>query len=115
MTAAVLLADLIFAGVTLFVEGGKLRFRSPPGAYTPAMRQAVAEKRSELLALLTQNTAATDHRREQAQLGRWLDARECYLERAAIMEYDGGLPRPHAEALALADLLQNADATRHCT
>ncbi len=27
-------------------------------------------------------------------------------ERAAIMEYDGGLPREHAEAAALADIIE---------
>jgi hypothetical protein len=33
------------------------------------------------------------------------DWHELWDERAAIMEYDGGLPRERAEALALADIL----------
>ena len=32
--------------------------------------------------------------------------REIYEERAAIMEFDGGLPREYAEALALLALIQ---------
>lgn len=31
------------------------------------------------------------------------DAREWFVERAAIREFDGGLPRPEAERLALED------------
>jgi len=33
--------------------------------------------------------------------------REIYEERAAIMEFDGGLPRAEAEKLALQDVLGN--------
>jgi hypothetical protein len=33
------------------------------------------------------------------------DWHELWDERAAIMEYDGGLPREHAEAQALLDIL----------
>jgi len=32
---------------------------------------------------------------------------EAWQERSAIREYDGGFSRPHAEALALLDLLDN--------
>ena len=34
------------------------------------------------------------------------DLREDFEERAAIMEYDGGLPRDHAECLALLYLIK---------
>ena len=34
------------------------------------------------------------------------DQREDFEERAAIMQYDGGLPRDHAECLALLYLLK---------
>ena len=33
------------------------------------------------------------------------DLRDAYEERAAIMEYDGGLPRERAEAAALAETI----------
>ena len=36
------------------------------------------------------------------------DLRERYEERAAIMEFDGGLPRAEAEKLALQDVLSNS-------
>ena len=35
------------------------------------------------------------------------DEKEHYEERAAIMEFDGGLPRAEAEKLALQDVLSN--------
>ena len=35
------------------------------------------------------------------------DLREDFEERAAIMEYDGKLPRDHAECLALLNILKN--------
>ena len=35
-----------------------------------------------------------------------LDWRIAWEERAAVREYDGGLPRDRAEALALADILE---------
>lgn len=36
------------------------------------------------------------------------DEKERYEERAAIMEFDGGLPRAEAEKLALQDVLSNS-------
>jgi hypothetical protein len=94
MTAAELLSYLSASGVTLFVRDGRLRFRARSAdTYTPAMRQAVAGCRRELVSLLT-----------LARLDHWQEMRERYLERAAIREYDGGFPRALAEALALADV-----------
>lgn len=46
-----------------------------------------------------------------------LDAnlKDAFEERAAIMEFDGGLQRDHAEALALLDLIhQNPKAVLAC-
>jgi hypothetical protein len=55
-------------------------------------------------------------RRSQAsvaeKLDRLEDLREAFEERAAIMEYDGGLPRAEAERLALAAIL-NAGEGEH--
>ena len=39
------------------------------------------------------------------------DLRIAFEERAAIMEYDGGLPRERAEALALAEVLRLTRST----
>jgi len=38
------------------------------------------------------------------------DQREDFEERAAIMQYDGGLPRDHAECLALLSLFKKYPA-----
>ena len=44
------------------------------------------------------------------------DLRERYEERAAIMEFDGGLPRAEAERLALQDVFGNSSppAAQEC-
>ena len=39
------------------------------------------------------------------------DMREHYEERAAIIEFDGGLPRADAEKLALQDVLSNSPSS----
>jgi len=74
MTAGDLIYQLGCRGVTLFVGGGRLRFRAPAGAYTAALRAAVAERRAELLALLAWDEAAVA-RELQAAL-RAIDATE---------------------------------------
>ena len=38
------------------------------------------------------------------------DAREAFEERAAIIEYDGQVPRAHAECLALLEVLRRSNA-----
>ena len=38
------------------------------------------------------------------------DGREAFEERAAIIEYDGQLPRAHAECLALLEVLRRSNA-----
>jgi hypothetical protein len=43
---------------------------------------------------------------EEILSGLNADLREEYEERAAIMQYDGGLPRDHAECLALRDVIR---------
>jgi len=39
------------------------------------------------------------------------DAREAFEERAAIIEYDGQVPRAHAECLALLEVLRRSNAS----
>jgi len=41
------------------------------------------------------------------------DLREAFEERAGIIEFDGGLPRAHAECLALLNVLVRHPSTRH--
>ena len=52
MNALELLQALERRGVTLFAEGGKLKFRAALGAYADADRAAVATIKPELLRLL---------------------------------------------------------------
>ena len=48
----------------------------------------------------------------EALAGLTPDQREAFEERAAIMEYDAGLPRRTAERRALAEVLAQARLTR---
>jgi hypothetical protein len=52
MTDSALLQMLAEHGVTLFLNGDRLRFRAAAGAYTEDLRKAVAERHTELVALL---------------------------------------------------------------
>lgn len=62
------------AGVTLTVDGDRLRYRAPAGAITPDLRADLQELKPTLLYE--------------------------YHERAGILEYDARLPRAEAEARA---------------
>lgn len=52
MTATDVIGTLAHAGVTLFLEGGELRFRAKRGAYTDNLRQLVAAHRDAVMAVL---------------------------------------------------------------
>ena len=54
MSPDALLCQLNSAGVELFLEGERLRFRAPAGAYTPALRSLVDQHRGVLLDRLSQ-------------------------------------------------------------
>lgn len=51
-TADELLASLGTLGIELRAEGGRLRFRAPPGALTPELRSALRAREREILGLL---------------------------------------------------------------
>lgn len=77
MTTAEMVKRLREQGVDLFVDpaAGRVRYRAPAGTLTLDLGLMVAEVGLQ------------------------------YQERAAIMEYDGGLDRATAERLAAADVL----------
>ena len=52
MTALGLLGELYRLGVTLAVEGGRLRVRAPRGVITEDMRQRLAEHKPEIVEAL---------------------------------------------------------------
>lgn len=52
MNAETLLAEAHRLGITLFPAGDKLRVDAPKGALSPDLRQALADHKPEILALL---------------------------------------------------------------
>ena len=53
MNGSSLLHEAWRRGVVLYLDGGRLRFRSPPGALTPALMGALRSRRDELLSELS--------------------------------------------------------------
>ena len=84
MSAAVkLLADFHAQGVGVRLEGGSVMVTAPKGAVTDAQASILRQCKAEIISILE---AAND--------------RDLFEERAAIIEYDGNLPRDEAERLA---------------
>jgi amino acid adenylation domain-containing protein len=52
VTLSDLIVHLRAAGVSLWLEGERLRYNAPPGALTPSLRAAIAAQRGEIIALL---------------------------------------------------------------
>jgi hypothetical protein len=80
------LASLRALGLRLHLDGDRLGV-GPAHLVTPDLQAAIAAGKPALLAELAA---------EQAE-----DVAEFIQERAAICEFEGGLPRPEAEALAV--------------
>ncbi len=74
------------AGVTLAVDGDRLRYRAPAGAMTDELRAALSELKPDLVYE--------------------------FHERAGILEYDARLPRAEAERRAADTVLNNATTRR---
>ena len=53
MTPAATIAHLSAAGVELYIDHGKLRFRAPAGAFTDELRSLAAANRADLIAHLS--------------------------------------------------------------
>jgi hypothetical protein len=91
MSAAEILREARSAGIDLCVEGGDLALQAhsePPAD----LLQRLARHKAEIVALLRPGRDGWSSE----------DWQVYFDERAAIAEYDGGLPRPQAEVLALA-------------
>lgn len=101
MNPASVIAVLAARGVTLRWDGASLRVQAPTqDTYREDLRALVAEHRSALIEALRD-----DPRR---MVRTWpADAREAWEERAAIIEYDGGVQRDAAERAAHEDVRQN--------
>ena len=60
MTATETLAELHQRGVMLEPNGDRLRYSGPKGALTSELREAIAENRTEIIAVLNQATGLID-------------------------------------------------------
>jgi hypothetical protein len=98
MTVEGLLQELRRLGVQLYADGNRLRFRAPPGAYTPELRRLVGEHRQALLALLCA---------QQEEGGRTHCAQRTHSEDVCAQQEEGGrthcAQRTHLWDVARAD------------
>ncbi len=93
-----LVRSLTAAGVELVAKGDSILYR-PRSAVRPEVVEALKQHKVEVLRYLEKPAIDSP---EQLPVEWYLE----WDERAAVMEYDGGLPRERAEALALADVLR---------
>ena len=103
MTSRALLANLANAGVEVKPTGtGNLEVRGPQEALTSEVLARVKKWKGELLALLEEPIASEPPLKPfMAEVESWsAEVQELWAERAAIMEYDGGLSRAEAEHIA---------------
>lgn len=92
MSPADVLLALVSAGVVLWVEGDRLRFRAPEGALDEALRGHATRVRGALIALVRAGAVLPAARE------RW-DADAVYdvEERSGILEFEAGMVRSDAE------------------
>src|SRR5262245_42510874 len=86
---------LLARGVVLTPRAGRLVVDAPAGALTDDDRRLLARHKAELIGLLA-GVATPDDLPS--------DWHVAWDERAAILEFEGGIPRERAEALALAEI-----------
>src|SRR5262245_11005870 len=102
MNALDLLRDLKDRGVVLTPRNGKLIVEAPLGALRAGDRDLLSQLKVGLLAMLEANPTPDELSPE------W---HESWEERAAILQFEGGLCREQAEALALADVKRTMERT----
>lgn len=100
MSAVQVLAELARAGVELACRDGRLCAR-PSLRARPSLLALVREHAAELRRVLDSGAPQQAHELDDAQ-------REAFEERAAIMEYDGGMTRAEAERAATECLRRDA-------
>jgi hypothetical protein len=101
MDGLTLLREAWAAGLTVQADGERLRIRGPRRA-EPIAQRLIAHKAHVLAALAAPPPPAQEIRVEDLSP----DWRAQWGERAAIMEYDGKLPRERAEEEALAHIIE---------
>ncbi len=96
MTAGDVLIELVARGAILWVHDGRLRFGAPEGAVDAELRAAAGGVRAELLGLIQDGAVLP------ADRAAWdPEAVHDIEERAAIIEFDGGIHSAEAEDLAV--------------
>ena len=95
MTATELLHELAAKGIRLMAHGEQIAADAPRAVMTDTLRQAIRQHKAALLTLLVQTPREPPGL--EAEYRHCRDFLELWEERAAIMEYDGGLPRDDAE------------------
>jgi hypothetical protein len=118
MDGLTLLKEAQAAGLTVEVQGNRLYLRGPRRA-EPIARRLLAHK-SEVLVALTARPALTPAVLPARALVLRVEDLDPALridweERAAILEYEGGLPRERAEAVALTEILGKMYPPDACT
>ncbi len=106
MTGELLFEQLRERDIRLSAKGNRLVVDAPRGILTEQLRVTLREHKAKLLTLLV---PLGDREITVADLPA--DWRIEFEERAAILEYDGGLPREHAEAVALGEIVARMRAT----
>lgn len=92
MSPADVLLAATEAGVVLWLDGDALRFRAPAGVLDGELRHRLGAARGAVVAMLRAGACPPP------SIGAWSpDLRDAFEERAAIMQFDGGLAREVAE------------------
>jgi hypothetical protein len=100
-----LLLELRQRGFSLSHENGCLRI-SPASKIDDALRSRVRARKTELLACLRTEGQNSVQSVQSVQAFDLDDLCETFAERAAIMQFEGGLSREEAEKQALGEVLQ---------
>ena len=96
MNARAIMADLTRSGFALALDGERLLL-SPSDRLDDRLRALIRDHKGELIALLQE---ARQGHPPPLTPDQDADIEETIAERAAILEFDGGLPRHQAEAQA---------------
>jgi hypothetical protein len=117
MDGLILLEEARGAGLKVEADRNLLRIRGPRRAEAIA-RRLIAHKHAVLSALAVKAPPGLDGLAAPARELRVADLdpdwRIEWEERAAILEYDGGIPRKRAEAVALTEILGKMKASGFC-
>lgn len=93
-----LLLELHAHNVRLWLEDGRLRYKAPKGALTPALVQAMAAHKTDLLALLQQGQAQQQWLQGEALEKKLNDWRQKLADVPSLLQLPTDRPRPLAQS-----------------